>query len=70
MKNKLKSLEKIGKERRRNPPNNIFKENKKIPLLGSIKIINKTPMPNSPNLNKSSTFPQINNEQPLQPIYN
>ena len=30
----------------------------------------KTPIPNSQNLNKSSTFPQISNEQPPQPIYN
>ena len=29
MENKLKSLEKIRKERRRNPPKNIFEENKK-----------------------------------------
>ena len=43
---------------------------KKIPLLRNIKINNKTPIPNSPNLNKSSTFPQISNEQPPQPIYN
>ena len=63
MENKLKSLEKIRKERRsRNPPKNIFEENKKIPLLSNIKINNKTPIPNSQNLNKSSTFPQISNE--------
>ena len=37
----LKKLEEIRKERsRRNPPNNIFKENKKISLLSSIKINN------------------------------
>jgi hypothetical protein len=71
MENKLKSLEKIRKERRRrNPPKNIFEENKKIPLLSNIQINNKTPIPNSQNLNKSSTFPQISNEQPPQPIYN
>ena len=69
-KKKLKSLEKIRKERRRNPPKNIFKENKNIPLLGNIKINNKTHIPNSQNLNKSSTFPQISNEQLPQPIYN
>ena len=47
-----------------------FKKIKKIPLLGCIKINNKTPIPNSKNLNESSTFLQISNEQPLQPIYN
>ena len=69
MENKLKSLEKIRKERR-NSPKNIFEENKKIPLLSNLKINNKTPIPNSKNLNESSTFLQISNEQPLQPIYN
>ena len=69
MENKLKSLEKIRKERRKRIPDNVFKD-KKIPLLCNIKINNKTPIPNSPNLNKSSTFPQIRNEQPPQPIYN
>ena len=69
MEKKLKSLEKIRKERRRIPKENKL-ENKKIPLLSNIKINNKTPIPNSPNLNKSSTFPQISNEQPPQPIYN
>ena len=29
---KLKQLEKIRKERSRNPEDNVFKENKKIPL--------------------------------------
>ena len=66
---KLKSLEKIRKERRRIPKENKL-ENKKIPLLSIIKINNKTLIPNSPNLNKSSTFPQISNEQPPQLIYN
>ena len=70
MENKLKSLEKIRKEGRRNPKDNIFKENKKIPLLSNLKINNKALIPNSKNLNKSSTFPQISNEQPPQPIYN
>jgi len=70
MENSLKSLEKIRKERRRNLPNNIFKENKKLPLFDRIKINNKAPIPISQNLNKSSTFPQISNEQPPQPIYN
>ena len=70
MENKLKSLEKIRKERRRIPKENILKENKKIPLLSNIKINNKTPIPNSKNLNESSTFLQISNEQPPQPIYN
>ena len=69
MENKLKSLEKIRKERRKRIPDNIFKD-KKIPLLSNIKINNKTPIPNSPILNKSSTFPQTSNEQPPQPIYN
>ena len=69
MEKKLKSLEKIRKERRRIPKENKL-ENKKIPLLSNIKINNKTPIPNSQNLNKSSTFPQISNEQPPQPIYN
>ena len=64
------SLEKIRKERRRNPLKNIFEENKKILLLSNIRINNKTPMPNSQNLNKSSTFPRISNEKPPQPIYN
>lgn len=68
MKNKLKSLEKIRKERRI-PKENVFKENKKIPLLSNNKINNITPILNSQNLNKSSTFPQIRNEQPPQPIY-
>ena len=54
MENKLKSLEKIRKERR-NSPKNIFEENKKIPLLSNLKINNKTPIPNSKNLNESST---------------
>ena len=66
---KLKSLEKIRKERRRIPKENKL-ENKKIPLLSNIKINNKTPIPNSQNLSKSSTFPQTSNEQPPQPIYN
>ena len=57
MEKKLKSLEKIKKERRRIPKQNKL-ENKKIPLLSNIKINNKTPIPNSPNLNKSSTFPK------------
>ena len=52
MEKKLKSLEKIRKERRRTPYENKL-ENKKIPLLINIKINNKTPIPNSPNLNKS-----------------
>ena len=69
MEKKLKSLEKIRKERRRIPKENKL-ENKKIPLLSNIKINNKTPIPNSPNLNKNSTFPQTSNEQPPQPIYN
>ena len=69
MENKLKSLDKIRKERR-NSPKNIFEENKKIPLLSNLKINNKTPIPNSKNLNKSSTFLQISNEQFPQPIYN
>ena len=69
MEKKLKILEKIRKERRRIPKENKL-ENKKIPLLSNIKINNKTPIPNSPNLNKSSTFPQISNAQPPQPIYN
>ena len=68
MENKLKSLEKIRKERRI-PKENVFKENKKIPLLSNNKINNITPILNSQNLNKSSTFPQIRNEQPPQPIY-
>ena len=61
MENQLKSLEKIRKERRRIPKENKL-ENKKIPLLSNIKINNKTPIPNSQNLYKSSTFPQISNE--------
>ena len=69
MEKKLKSLEKIRKERRRIPKENKL-ENKKIPLLSNIKINNKTPIPNSQNLSKSSTFPQTSNEQPPQPIYN
>ena len=69
MEKKLKSLEKIRKERRRIPKENKL-ENKKIPLLRNIKINNKTPIPNSQNLSKSSTFPQTSNEQPPQPIYN
>ena len=68
MEKKLKSLGKIRKKRRRIPKENKLK-NKKIPLLSNIKINNKTPIPNSPNLNKSSTFPQIRNVQPPQPIY-
>ena len=68
MEKKLKSLEKIRKERRRIQENKL--ENKKIPLLSNIKINNKTPIPNSQNLSKSSTFPQTSNEQPPQPIYN
>jgi len=69
MENKLKILEKIIKERRI-LKENIFKENKKIPLLGSIKINNKITIPNSQNLNKISIFPQISNDQPRQPISN
>ena len=68
MEKKLKSLEKIRKDRRI-PKENLFKENKKIPLLSNNKINNITPILNSQNLNKSSTFPQIRNEQPPQPIY-
>ena len=44
---KLKKLNEIRKERRRNPKDNIFKENKKIPLSRSIKINNITTIPNS-----------------------
>ena len=43
MKNKLKSLEKIRKERRKIIPDNIFKD-KKILLLSNIKINNKHPL--------------------------
>ena len=69
MEKKLKSLEKIRKKRRIIHIENIIKENKKIPLLSNNKINNITPILNSQNLNKSSTFPQIRNEQPPQPIY-
>ena len=69
MEKKLKSLEKIRKERRRIPKENKL-ENKKIPLLSSIKINNKKLIQNSQNLKKSSTFPQISNGQTPQPIYN
>jgi len=66
---KLKSLEKIRKERRRIHKENIYRENKKLPLLRNNKINNKTTILNSKNLNKNSTFPQITNDQTPQPIY-
>ena len=47
-----------------------LKKIKKYPYKVALKINDKTPIPNSQDLNKSSTFPQISNEQPLQPIYN
>ena len=55
MEKKLKSLEKIRKERRRIPKENKL-ENKKIPLLSNIKINNKTPIPNSQNLKQKFDF--------------
>ena len=58
---KLKSLEKIRKERRRIHKENIYRENKKLPLLRNNKINNVTRILNSQNLNKNSTFPQIRN---------
>ena len=70
METKLKQLEKITKEGRKNPNNNIFKEKKKISLLSSIKINNKTSIPNFQNINKNLTFPQISNEWPPHSIYN
>ena len=58
-------LEEIGKEKRRIQEDNVFKKNKKIPLLSN----NKNFIQNFYNLNKSSTFPQIRIEQHPQPIY-
>ena len=68
MKIKLKKLEEIRNQRRRIHEENIFKD-KKIALLSNNKINNITPILNSQNLNKSSTFPQIRNDQPTQPVY-
>ena len=46
-----------------------LKKIKIIPLLSNIKNNNKNIIPNSQNLNKSLTFPQISNDHSSQPIY-
>ena len=50
MKVKLKKLEEIRKERRRNNEDNLCKENKKISLLSNNKINNIASILNSHNL--------------------
>ena len=48
----------------------LFNNSKYFKKIYKSNFNNKTPIPNSKNLNESSTFLQISNEQPLQPIYN